>query len=107
MPERSGTVRIFVDPGDYTLGNLGDVAMLQVALRRLRAAWEDSHIDVLVRGAALEGAAYCGAHAVPYQGMADWFAERLASSASDGPTRPAGAPQATPDTTPANPGGTQ
>ena len=77
-------MRIFVDPGDYTLGNLGDVAMLQVALRRLRAAWEDSHIDVLVRGAALDGAAYCGAHAVPYQGMADWFAERaLLGSAYD------------------------
>jgi len=69
-------MRVFVDPGDYTLGNLGDVAMLQVALRRLRANWPDARLDVLVRGAEMGTPSFYGAEAVPYQGMADWFAER-------------------------------
>ena len=69
-------MRVFVDPGDYTLGNLGDVAMLQVALRRLRANWPDARLDVLVRGAELDAPSFHGAEPVPYQGMADWFAER-------------------------------
>ena len=77
MPERrTQAMRVFVDPGDYTLGNLGDVAMLQVALRRLRANWPDAGLDVLVRDAQLAGPSFHGAEPVPYQGMADWFAER-------------------------------
>ena len=39
--------RILVDCGDYTCGNLGDVAMLQVALRRLREVFPDASLEVL------------------------------------------------------------
>ena len=76
MPERARAPRVFIDPGDYSMGNLGDVAMLQVALRRLRAHWPQARLDVLMHDADLSDPAFCGAERVPYQGMADWFAER-------------------------------
>jgi polysaccharide pyruvyl transferase WcaK-like protein len=39
-------LRIFVEPGSYRWGNLGDVMMLEAALARLRAFWPDASITV-------------------------------------------------------------
>lgn len=39
-------MRIFVDPGSYGNDNLGDFAMLEVSLRRLRRLWPDAIIGV-------------------------------------------------------------
>lgn len=39
-------VRILVDHSGYALQNIGDIAMLQACIRRLRALWPDAHIDV-------------------------------------------------------------
>jgi len=40
-------MRIVIEPGSYTLENVGDVAMLQVAARRLREQWPDATISVV------------------------------------------------------------
>jgi len=39
-------LRIFIEPGSYRWGNLGDVIMLEAALGRLRAFWPDASITV-------------------------------------------------------------
>jgi colanic acid/amylovoran biosynthesis protein len=40
-------MRILIDPGSHHLLNVGDVAMLQVCVERLRARWPDARIQVL------------------------------------------------------------
>ena len=40
-------MRIVVEPGSYLLENVGDVAMLQVAVRRLRELWPTADIHVV------------------------------------------------------------
>jgi colanic acid/amylovoran biosynthesis protein len=39
-------LRIFIEPGSYRWGNLGDVMMLEAALARLRTSWPDASITV-------------------------------------------------------------
>ncbi|MGH9424172.1 MAG: polysaccharide pyruvyl transferase family protein [Thermoanaerobaculia bacterium] len=39
-------LRIFIEPGGYRWGNLGDTMMLEVALARLRSFWPDASIKV-------------------------------------------------------------
>ncbi len=51
-------MRVIVDNGAYTLRNMGDVAMLQVTLRRLRALHPDAVCHVLTRAPELLGR-YC------------------------------------------------
>jgi polysaccharide pyruvyl transferase WcaK-like protein len=45
--------RLLVQNGEYWLSNKGDLAMLDVTLRRLRAHWPDAEIGVLTRTPAL------------------------------------------------------
>jgi polysaccharide pyruvyl transferase WcaK-like protein len=45
--ERTDTMRILLDPGSYDFSNLGCVAVLQMAVRRLRALWPHASIQVL------------------------------------------------------------
>lgn len=40
-------MRIVLEPGSYSLQNVGDVAMLQVAARRLRVLWPNASIGVV------------------------------------------------------------
>jgi colanic acid/amylovoran biosynthesis protein len=40
-------MRILIEPSDFTYGNVGDLAMLQVAYSRLRALWPEAHIQIL------------------------------------------------------------
>ena len=44
-------MRILVEPGSYTCLNMGDVAMLQVAVSRLTALWPDARIGVVTQDA--------------------------------------------------------
>jgi polysaccharide pyruvyl transferase WcaK-like protein len=46
-PLARDAVRILVEPSDYRLRNLGDMAMLRVGVRRLRALWPTAQIQVL------------------------------------------------------------
>jgi polysaccharide pyruvyl transferase WcaK-like protein len=40
-------MRIVVDNSGYGLSNLGDISMLQAAVRRLTSIWPDAHVQVL------------------------------------------------------------
>ncbi len=40
-------IRILIEPSDYVLRNLGDMAMMQVAATRLVALWPDAEIRIL------------------------------------------------------------
>lgn len=40
-------MRIIIENGSYDLGNMGDVAMLQVALSRLHSLWPDAVIEII------------------------------------------------------------
>ena len=42
-------MRILVEPSDYVLRNVGDMAMLQASVGRLHALWKDVRIQVLTR----------------------------------------------------------
>jgi colanic acid/amylovoran biosynthesis protein len=45
-------MRILIEPGSYTLENVGDVAMLQVAARRLGQQWPEAAIGVVTEAPA-------------------------------------------------------
>ena len=47
MNDSAGRMRILLEPGSYSLENVGDVAMLQVATRRLRELWPEARIGVV------------------------------------------------------------
>ena len=65
-------MRILVDPGTPTCTNMGDVAMLQVAVGRLRALWPAAVISVLTN-APERLQAYCpGVEPVPEAGRRAW-----------------------------------
>ena len=57
-PERPRPLRILVDQSGYDLLNLGDVAMLQACVTRLRGRWPDAEIMVVCH-APERLAAYC------------------------------------------------
>ena len=42
-----GPLRILVEPSDYILQNVGDMAMMQIAIERLAGLWPDAVIQVL------------------------------------------------------------
>jgi polysaccharide pyruvyl transferase WcaK-like protein len=43
----NGPVRLLIEPSDYVLRNVGDIAMMQIAIKRLVALWPDAAIQVL------------------------------------------------------------
>jgi len=68
-------VRILVDCGDYRCGNMGDVAMLQVAVGRLRELWPSARIQVITWDPT-RLARYCpGTEAIPGSGRVAWLAD--------------------------------
>ncbi|MFC1676094.1 polysaccharide pyruvyl transferase family protein [Planctomycetota bacterium] len=69
-------MRILVENGCYDLRNMGDVAMLQVAVSRLMQLWPDALIEVITDSPALL-ARYCpGSHPVPAAGRYLWCRDR-------------------------------
>ncbi len=64
-------MRILIDENDMT--NLGDVAMLQVAVRRLSSLWPDARIDVVTDSESLLERFCPGTHPVPADGRRRWF----------------------------------
>ncbi len=66
-------MKVLVDSSGYALNNVGDVAMLQVAVSRLQAKWPEASIGVLTSSPALL-AGYCpGATPVPSNGLRKWL----------------------------------
>ena len=70
---RQLVMRILVENGSYSLLNMGDVAMLQVAVARLSSLWPDALIEVITDKPNLL-AEYCpNAHPIPARGRHTWF----------------------------------
>jgi colanic acid/amylovoran biosynthesis protein len=46
-PPATDSFRILVEPSDYILRNVGDMAMMQIAIERIAALWPDAEIQVL------------------------------------------------------------
>jgi polysaccharide pyruvyl transferase WcaK-like protein len=73
---RQGPVRIVVEPGSYRCQNMGDVAMLQVAVARLTRLWPDAEIHVFTgdEGALVQ---HCPRVVpLPTIGRAQWLTRR-------------------------------
>lgn len=69
-------MNILIDSGCYSLDNMGDVAMLQVAVSRLRKLWPEAAIRVIV-DAPERLAIYCpDAQPVLVRGLHLWFKDR-------------------------------
>lgn len=69
-------MRILIEPGSYRCQNMGDVAMLQVAMRRLRQVFPSAGLGVFT-GDAARLASYCpDATPVSTTGRAVWLADR-------------------------------
>jgi colanic acid/amylovoran biosynthesis protein len=67
------TVRVLIEPlGDHAL-NLGDVAMRQVAVRRLRALWPAAEIVMLTKDAEELTRAIPGVEALEVKSQRAWF----------------------------------
>ncbi len=65
-------MRILIDPGTSTCTNMGDVAMLQVAVTRLRRLWPEATLRVLTKD-ALQLARHCpDVVAAPEAGRRAW-----------------------------------
>ena len=66
-------MNVLVDSGGYALNNVGDIAMLQVAVSRLQALWPEASIGVL-SASPDRLARYCpGAKAVASNGLRKWL----------------------------------
>ena len=69
-------MRIVVDPSTLDCRNMGDVAMLQVAVGRLRGLWPSARIEVLT-DAPLALAVHCpGTEPLCHSGRREWFSDR-------------------------------
>lgn len=70
-------MKILVEPNAHNLVNVGDIAMLQVAVRRLRERWPDATIGVITDAPGAL-ARYCpGTSPVSAAGRRIWFGEAL------------------------------
>jgi colanic acid/amylovoran biosynthesis protein len=69
-------LRIVVDPSTVDCRNMGDVAMLQVAIQRLRGLWPSARIEVLT-DAPEALAVHCpGVAPLSNSGRREWFSDR-------------------------------
>ncbi len=65
--------RLLVEPGSHAMLNLGDVAMLQVCVERLRRLWPQASIGVVTSAPELLGRHVPEAEPVPVAGQWEWF----------------------------------
>src|SRR5947207_2037437 len=73
----SGPVRVLVEPGSYSCLNMGDVAMLQVAVSRLTALWPDARIGIVTQAAELLRSHCPAGVPVLEAGKRAWFQGRI------------------------------
>ena len=74
--QQNAPARVLLDTGDYRCANMGDVAMLQVAVRRLREHMPQATIEVMTEDPGAL-ALYCpDARPVSCEGRRIWFADR-------------------------------
>jgi colanic acid/amylovoran biosynthesis protein len=73
---QNASARVLLDTGDYRCANMGDVAMLQVAVQRLREQMPQATIEVMTEDPGAL-ALYCpDARPVSCEGRRIWFADR-------------------------------
>jgi colanic acid/amylovoran biosynthesis protein len=65
--------RIFVEPGSHDVLNLGDIAMLQVCVERLRAALPGASIGVITSAPERLTGHVPGVEPIPAAGMYEWL----------------------------------
>ncbi|WKK12365.1 polysaccharide pyruvyl transferase family protein [Rhodococcus ruber] len=65
-------IRVLIDNGEYWLNNKGDLALLDVTVRRIRARWPDARIGVLTYAPGLLRAFEPTAEPVGYRRGAHW-----------------------------------
>lgn len=70
-------MRIVIEPGSYTCMNMGDVAMMQVCVKRLEEIWPGAQIQVVTQ--SLERLAFFCPNAEPIieTGKNYWFEDKL------------------------------
>src|SRR5438552_101517 len=73
----SGPMRILVEPGSYSCLNMGDVAMLQVAVSRFIALWPEARISIVTQAAELLRSHCPAAIPVLEFGKRAWFQSRV------------------------------
>ncbi|HEY9449599.1 MAG TPA: polysaccharide pyruvyl transferase family protein [Gemmatimonadaceae bacterium] len=66
-------LRILVDSGDYQCSNLGDVAMLQITVTRLRELWPAASIEVITQDPDALAMHCPGTVPVPWSGRDIWL----------------------------------
>jgi polysaccharide pyruvyl transferase WcaK-like protein len=66
-------MRILVDSGCYDCVNMGDVAMLQVALNRIREFWPDARIQVITNNVECLTSLCPTAEPIPVSGKRGWL----------------------------------
>ena len=71
--EAAPGIRILVEPSDYRMQNLGDVAMFEVAMRRLAGLWPTATIEVLTDAPEVLRADFPVANPVPQAGRRSWL----------------------------------
>ena len=75
-------MRILLEPGTYTLENVGDVAMLQVAVRRLQRQWPGAAIRVVTEAPERLADVCPGTEAIVTRKVTDVRKRRAGSAAS-------------------------
>ncbi len=73
-------MRILIDPGSHHLLNVGDVAMLQVCVARLREQWPHARIAVITAAPDLLERSCPGAEPVDAQGRYAWLRQPRATA---------------------------
>jgi colanic acid/amylovoran biosynthesis protein len=69
-------MRIIVDPSTFDCLNMGDVAMLQVAIRRLRRQWPDAVIQVFTNDPVALSLHCPDTEPLPHCGRTFWFSDQ-------------------------------
>ena len=70
-------MHILIDSGSYHCGNVGDVAMLQAALERLRGLWPQASIGVVTNAPAALASCCPGVQPVPVAGRITFVTDRF------------------------------
>jgi polysaccharide pyruvyl transferase WcaK-like protein len=70
-------MRVLIDPGSYTCGNVGDIAMLQVAIERLHTIWPHAAIGVISNAPAVLQIHCPAAEPVPLRGRTIFVGDRF------------------------------
>lgn len=70
-------MHILIDPGSYHCGNVGDLAMLQAAIERLRGLWPQASLDVVTSAPSALRLHCPGVRPIPLAGRIAFVSDRF------------------------------